>query len=141
MDTLPLADHTQLYRAIGLELSQTMGGSSGVLLAIFFAAAGDASSSGLPMREALQTGLDRMRMIGGANPGDRTMVDALLPALEALDQGLDKAAAAARKGAAFTATLSKAKAGRATYINAEQLHGHVDPGAEAVARLFEHLAS
>jgi len=141
MDTLPLADHTQLYRAIGLELSQTMGGSSGVLLAIFFAAAGDASSSGMPMREALQTGLDRMRMIGGANPGDRTMVDALLPALNALDQGLDKAAAAARKGAAFTATLSKAKAGRATYINAEQLHGHVDPGAEAVARLFEHLVS
>ena len=141
MDTLPLADHTQLYRAIGLELSQTMGGSSGVLLAIFFAAAGDASSSGMPMREALQTGLDRMRMIGGANPGDRTMVDALLPALEALDLGLDKAAAAARNGAAFTATLSKANAGRATYINAEQLQGHVDPGAEAVARLFEHLAS
>ena len=46
MDELPLADHTQLYRAIGLELSQTMGGSSGVLLAIFFAAAGDAASSG-----------------------------------------------------------------------------------------------
>ena len=40
MDRLPLADHTQLYRAIGLELSQTMGGSSGVLLAIFFAAEG-----------------------------------------------------------------------------------------------------
>ena len=36
IDTLPLADHTQLYRAIGQELSQTMGGSSGVLLAIFF---------------------------------------------------------------------------------------------------------
>ncbi len=141
MDTLPLADHTQLYRAIGLELSQTMGGSSGVLLAIFFAAAGDASSSGLPMREALQTGLDRMRLIGGANPGDRTMVDALLPALKSLDQGLAKAAEAARKGADYTATLSKANAGRATYINAEQLHGHVDPGAEAVARLFEHLAS
>lgn len=141
MDTLPLADHTQLYRAIGLELSQTMGGSSGVLLAIFFAAAGDASSSGLGMRAALQAGLGRMRQIGGADPGDRTMVDALLPALDALDGGLNKAAVAARKGAAYTATLTTAKAGRATYINAEQLEGHVDPGAEAVARLFEHLAS
>lgn len=141
MDTLPLADHTQLYRAIGLELSQTMGGSSGVLMAIFFAAAGDASSAGKPMREALQIGLDRMREIGGANPGDRTMVDALLPALEALNSGVAEAAKAARKGADYTATLTQAKAGRATYINAEQLEGHVDPGAEAVARLFEHLAS
>jgi triose/dihydroxyacetone kinase / FAD-AMP lyase (cyclizing) len=141
MDTLPLADHTQLYRAIGLELSQTMGGSSGVLLAIFFAAAGDASSSGKTMQEALIAGLDRMRQIGGANPGDRTMVDALLPALEALKNGLPAAAMAARKGAEYTATLTSAKAGRASYINAEQLDGHIDPGAEAVARLFEHLAS
>lgn len=140
MDSLPLADHTQLYRAIGLELSQTMGGSSGVLLAIFFAAAGDASSSGLPMRDSLCAGLDRMRQIGGANPGDRTMIDALAPALEALKTGLKPAAVAARKGAEYTATITQAKAGRATYISAEQLEGHVDPGAEAVARLFEHLA-
>ncbi len=140
MDTLPLADHTQLYRAIGLELSQTMGGSSGVLLAIFFAAAGDASASGLPMKEALDAGLNRMRQIGGANPGDRTMVDALLPALQELGQGTAAAAAAARIGANYTATLTSAKAGRASYINAEQLDGHIDPGAEAVARLFEHLA-
>ncbi|KAG1713690.1 Dihydroxyacetone kinase [Nymphon striatum] len=141
MDKLPLADQTQLYRAIGLELSQTMGGSSGVLLAIFFAAAGDASASGKPMRAALEAGLDRMRQVGGANPGDRTMVDALLPALEALDDGIGAAATAARKGADYTATLTLAKAGRATYINADQLNGHIDPGAEAVARLFEHLAS
>lgn len=141
MDTLPLADHTQLYRAIGLELSQTMGGSSGVLLAIFFAAAGDASSSGMPMKDALKMGLDRMQEIGGANPGDRTMVDALLPALQELGSGVEAAAAAARKGANYTATLTSAKAGRASYINAEQLDGHIDPGAEAVARLFEHLAS
>jgi dihydroxyacetone kinase len=141
MDTLPLADQTQLYRAIGLELSQTMGGSSGVLLAIFFAAAGDASASGQSMRAALQAGLERMRQVGGANPGDRTMVDALAPALDALDAGITSAASAARKGADYTATLTTAKAGRATYINAEQLEGHIDPGAEAVARLFEHLAS
>ena len=140
MDSLPLADHTQLLRAIGLELSQTMGGSSGILLPIFFAAAGDASSSGRSLREALQDGLDRMREIGGANPGDRTMIDALLPALDALKDGLKEAAFAARKGAEYTATLTTAKAGRATYINAEQLKGHVDPGAEAVARLFEALA-
>ncbi len=140
MDTLPLADHAQLFRAIGSELSQTMGGSSGVLLSIFFAAAGDASSSGRSLREALQEGLNRMREIGGANPGDRTMVDALLPALDALKGGLKQAALAARKGAEYTATLTTAKAGRATYLNPEQLKGHVDPGAEAVARLFEAIA-
>lgn len=140
MDSLPLADFTQLFRAIGQELSQTMGGSSGVLLAIFFAAAGDASSSGLQMRDALKAGLERMQQIGGAKPGDRTMIDALQPALEALGDGFGAAAAAARKGADHTATLSKANAGRASYLNAEQLMGHNDPGAEAVALLFEHLA-
>ncbi|KPB00240.1 dihydroxyacetone kinase subunit DhaK [Ahrensia marina] len=141
MDRLPLADHTQLYRAIGLELTQTMGGSSGVLLAIFFAAAGDGASSGLPMREALKLGLARMQEIGGAQLGDRTMVDALAPALDALETGLADAAEAARKGADHTASILQAKAGRAAYINAQQLEGHVDPGAEAVARLFEHLAA
>ncbi|MEY8120332.1 dihydroxyacetone kinase subunit DhaK [Falsihalocynthiibacter sp. BN13B15] len=139
LDRLPLADHTQLYRAIGQELSQTMGGSSGVLLAIFFTAAGDAVSSGLPMVEALKEGLKRMQHIGGAQVGDRTMVDALKPALDALSVGIAPAAEAARKGAIHTSTIVKAKAGRAAYINAEQLQGHIDPGAEAVARLFEHL--
>jgi dihydroxyacetone kinase len=137
---LPLADHTQLCRAIGLELSQAMGGSSGVLLAIFFAAASDGLSRGLPMREALQAGLDRMQEIGGARRGDRTMVDALAPALEVLDNGFGAAATAARAGADHTATIVKAKAGRASYVSAHQLEGHNDPGAEAVARLFEHLA-
>ena len=140
VDRLPLADHTQLYRAIGLELSQTMGGSCGALLAIFFAAAGDAASSGLPMREALQAGLRRMQEIGGARPGDRTMVDALAPALNVLEESLPQAAKAARAGADRTAHMSKANAGRASYVNAKHLVGHADPGAEAVARLFEHLA-
>jgi triose/dihydroxyacetone kinase / FAD-AMP lyase (cyclizing) len=141
VDHLPLADHTQLYRAIGLELSQTMGGSSGVLLAIFFAAAGDASSGGLTMRDALLAGLERMQEIGGARLGDRTMIDALHPALSALDAGLPAATQAARKGADHTATLLVAKAGRAAYVSADKLGGHIDPGAQAVARLFEALNS
>ena len=117
-----------------------MGGSSGVLLAIFFAATGDGASSGLPMREALNAGLMRMQEIGGAQLGDRTMIDALAPALDALEKGHAVAAIAARTGADHTATILKAKAGRASYINAKQLEGHNDPGAEAVARLFESLA-
>lgn len=140
MDDLPLADHTQLYRAIGLELSQTMGGSSGVLLAIFFAATGDAASSGMSLTDALQAGLARMQEIGGAQPGDRTMVDALYPALASLAEGgLGSAAKAAREGANRTGTMLRAKAGRAAYLNPDQLRGQIDPGAEAVARLFEAL--
>ncbi len=138
---LPLADATQLYRAIGLELSQTMGGSSGVLLAIFFAAVGDASASGQDTVGALKAGLDRIREVGGASPGDRTMIDALQPALQALPSGVAAAAAAARKGADLTATITKAKAGRASYISEASLRGHNDPGAEAVARLFEFMAA
>lgn len=141
LDRLPLSDHTQLFRAMGQELSQTMGGSSGVLLAIFFAAAGDGASSGLTIGEALKAGLSRMQEIGGARLGDRTMVDALSPALDALEKGFAPAAEAARAGADLTATLLHAKAGRAAYVNAKQLEGHVDPGAEAVARLFEYLAA
>ena len=141
MDRLPLADTTQLYRAIGQELSQTMGGSSGVLLAIFFAAAGDALANGANTVDALKAGLDRVAQVGGAQPGDRTMIDALQPALDALPHGLDAAASAARAGADSTAKITKAKAGRATYISEEKLAGHNDPGAEAVARLLEQIAA
>jgi dihydroxyacetone kinase len=140
LDRLPLADPTQLYRAIGTELSQTMGGSSGVLLAIFFAAAGDASASGKSLIGALEAGLDRVQQVGGAKPGDRTMIDALAPALKALPEGLAAAAKAARAGADKTATMTRAKAGRASYLSEDKLAGHVDPGAEGVARLFEFLA-
>ena len=140
MDRLPLADHTQLYRAIGLELSQTMGGSSGVLLAIFFAAAGDASASGANPIEALKAGLERVQQVGGARLGDRTMIDALSPGLRDLGQGVTQAAQAARNGADHTATIRHARAGRASYLSEASIFGHNDPGAEAVAVIFEKIA-
>lgn len=141
IDLLPLADLTQLYRAIGLELSQTMGGSSGVLLAIFFSAVGDALSSGMPNVKALKAGIIRVQEVGGASPGDRTMIDALSPALDALPQGVSAAAKAARQGADLTSKIVKAKAGRASYISEDRLRGHNDPGAEAVALLFEKMSA
>ncbi|MEO0767333.1 MAG: dihydroxyacetone kinase subunit DhaK [Pseudomonadota bacterium] len=140
LDRMPLADPTQLFRALSNELSQTMGGSSGVILAIFFGATGDACASGKPTPKALLAGLDRISHVGGAQIGDRTMIDALAPALEALPDGIAAAAAAARAGADGTATMGQAKAGRASYVPEENLLGHNDPGAEAVARLFEGLA-
>lgn len=140
LDRLPLADATQLFRAIGNELSQTMGGSSGVILAIFFGATGDACASGKPTPMALLAGLERISQVGGASLGDRTMIDALDPALRALGEGWAKAAEAARAGAESTAKMGRANAGRASYVPEENLIGHTDPGAEAVARLFEGLA-
>lgn len=139
LDALPLDDRPALCRAIGQTLSQSMGGSSGVLLAIFFSAAGEAATAGASVQDSLRAGLARMQEIGGARLGDRTMVDALAPALDALGAGLSAAAAAARAGADLTATIHRARSGRAAYVGAAQLAGHVDPGAEAVARLFEVL--
>lgn len=140
-DRMPLADMTQLLRAISTELSQTMGGSSGVLLAIFFGAAGDASARGKNMVGALKIGLERVCQVGGAAPGDRTMVDALMPALTALESDDLKAAAkAARDGADKTSKITRAQAGRSAYVAAENLSGHNDPGAEAVAIMFEAIS-
>jgi len=140
IDGMPFADTSALFRDISQKLSQTMGGSSGVLLAILFAAASEAASKGMDLAESLLEGLSRMQEIGGAGIGDRTMVDALLPALLSLNLGLPQAAKAAREGADDTASMLKARSGRASYVGADQLAGHVDPGAEAVARLFEALA-
>ena len=140
LDRMPLADLTQLFPALGNELSQTMGGSSGVILAIYFNAAGDACANGASVQKALVDGLDRVSQVGGANVGDRTMIDALAPALDALPSGIVAAAAAARAGADSTAGIHRAKAGRAAYVPEENLKGHNDPGAEAVALLFDALA-
>lgn len=140
LDRMPLADLTQLFPALGNELSQTMGGSSGVILAIYFNAAGDACANGALVPAALHAGLTRVSEVGGAKVGDRTMVDALAPALDALPDGITAAAKAARQGADSTAAIHRAKAGRAAYVPEENLKGHNDPGAEAVALLFEGLA-
>ena len=140
LDRMPLADLTQLFPALGNELSQTMGGSSGVILAIYFNAAGDACANGASVQKALVDGLDRVSQVGGASVGDRTMIDALAPALDALPSGIAAAAAAARKGANSTAAIHRAKAGRAAYVPEDNLRGHNDPGAEAVALLFDALA-
>ncbi len=139
LDRMPLADLTQLFPALGNELSQTMGGSSGVILAIYFNAAGDACANGAPVPTALVAGLKRVSQVGGASVGDRTMIDALSPALDALPNGIAAAAAAARAGADSTANIHRAKAGRAAYVPESNLKGHNDPGAEAVAVLFEGL--
>ncbi|MEP6565003.1 MAG: dihydroxyacetone kinase subunit DhaK [Mesorhizobium sp.] len=141
LDTLPLADPAATLAALGDILSASMGGSSGVLLSIFFTAAAQALDGGADIAKALLAGLERMTFYGGARLGDRTMIDALEPALKALDAvGLEDAATAARQGAEATAAMRKAKAGRSAYIGS-QLYGVVDPGACAVAEVFAAVSA
>ena len=91
--------------------------------------------------DVLLSGLAQMKQYGGADLGDRTLIDALQPALEALQKGdLHAAAQAARQGAEATAKMQKAGAGRSSYVNKENLEGVTDPGAVAVAEVFNTLA-
>lgn len=137
---LPLNNTAQLLQLVGERLATVMGGSSGVLMSIFFTAAGQAVHDGKSLPEALLRGLHQMKHYGGADLGDRTLIDALQPALEALrDSGLDAAASAAKAGAAKTATMQTAGAGRSSYVNSESLEGVTDPGAVAIAEVFAAL--
>lgn len=137
---LPLADPAAACRRIGQILSASMGGSSGVLLSIFFTAAGQKLADGGALPEALSEGLARMRFYGGAAPGDRTLIDALNPAIAALPAGVDAAAVAAHEGADATARMGRARAGRAAYLGGTDLTGIPDAGATAVAAVFSAFA-
>ncbi len=143
LDALPLADGAELLASLGDLKRRSMGGSSGVLLAIMLARAAEAYREGEGWVRSLAAGVDAMQTYGGAATGDRTMLDALVPALTALQSGasLDDAAKAARQGANATALMSRAGAGRSSYLDARSLSGINDPGAEAVARIFEALAN
>ncbi|WP_425066374.1 dihydroxyacetone kinase subunit DhaK [Reyranella sp.] len=137
---MPLARLDRFFAATSDALARSMGGSSGVLLAIFFSAASQSASGGASWQNSLSAGLAKMMAYGGAKPGDRTMIDAIAPALQALPQGLDEAAKAARAGADATARMPSARAGRSTYVSSSHLEGVPDPGAEAIAVLLEGLA-
>ncbi|MCT4714757.1 dihydroxyacetone kinase subunit DhaK [Enterobacteriaceae bacterium H18W14] len=137
---LPLNDPAALLELVGDRLATVMGGSSGVLMSIFFTAAGQKVGEQKPLPEALLFGLEQMKRYGGADLGDRTLIDALQPALEALrDKDLKAAVKAAQEGADATAQMQKANAGRSSYVNSGNLDGVKDPGAVAVAEVFAAL--
>ncbi|WP_337054317.1 dihydroxyacetone kinase subunit DhaK [Pseudoxanthomonas sp. USHLN014] len=142
-DTLSTGEQAGLAHELAALIEHSMGGSSGVLLSIMLTASAQALAESASWPEALERGIARMQETGGARQGDRTMLDALIPAIAALRErpgDLQAAAAAAREGAAATATMQKAQAGRSASVRAEALEGVVDPGAEAVARAFEAFA-
>ncbi len=141
LDRLPQADPPALARALAERIGRAAGGSSGVLASIFFAAAGAALAEGAGWPDALAEGVARVRAYGGAGPGDRTLLDALIPAIEAVKAGsLSNATSAASEGARATAGMSRAATGRSSYLAAGDLQGVQDPGAAAIALAFAALA-
>lgn len=142
IDTMPFAEPAALFAAISARLTTVMGGTSGVLAAVLFASTAGALREDPSIPSALGVGLARVSETSGAKEGDRTMLDALAPAVRALlaGEGLAGAADAARGGAEATASMREAKAGRASYVRKEALVGVPDPGAVAVSRVFAALA-
>jgi dihydroxyacetone kinase-like protein len=139
--------------AIGRHLISTVGGASGPLYGTLLRRAGkelgdEPVVTADQLRDALRAGVDGVAKLGGAAAGDKTMLDALLPAVDAFTGALDAggsaaqalaaAAGAADQGAEATTPL-RARKGRASYLG-ERSIGHQDPGATSAALLVNALA-
>ncbi|MYR91035.1 dihydroxyacetone kinase subunit L, partial [Streptomyces sp. SID685] len=123
----------------GRLLISTVGGASGPLYGTLLRRTGkalgeDPEVTEEQLAEALRTGVQGVMKLGGAAAGDKTMVDALLPAVDALGDGFAAARAAAEQGAEATVPLLAHK-GRASYLG-ERSIGHQDPGATSSALLM-----
>jgi phosphoenolpyruvate---glycerone phosphotransferase subunit DhaL len=142
----------RLLIVAGKTLVSTVGGASGPLWGSALRAAGrslgDADDfDGLALAGALDAAIAAVVDLGAAAPGDKTMVDALLPAAEALRRALDSdlpldvavasASEAAEEGARATVPLL-ARKGRASYLG-ERSIGHQDPGATSAALILRAL--
>ncbi|MEU6375762.1 dihydroxyacetone kinase subunit DhaL [Streptomyces sp. NPDC046909] len=127
----------------GRQLISTVGGASGPLYGTLLRRTGkalgdEAEVSEGQFAEALRAGVDAVMALGGAAPGDKTMIDTLVPAVDALGDGFAAARAAAEEGALATTPL-QARKGRASYLG-ERSIGHQDPGATSSALLIAGLS-
>lgn len=134
------APDSEVWRSLAAVFLDEVGGTSGPLFGLLFqeiARAQDgAQSPAALIRDGSASGLAAVQRVGEAEVGDRTIVDALHPAVAALSDGagLDAAAGAACHGALDTARL-RARMGRASYLG-ERAIGHPDPGSVGIALLF-----
>lgn len=143
-----------LFTKVGMTLVSTVGGAAGPLYGTFFlrfgAAAGDSTTlSPTEFATALRAGVEGVLARGKAEPGDKTMLDALLPAVDAVDaalaegrplgEALQSADTAAAAGRDATVPM-QARKGRASYLG-ERSIGHQDPGATSAALLVHTAAT
>jgi dihydroxyacetone kinase-like protein len=152
-DSAP-ADIPTLCKQVGMTLVRSVGGASGPLYGTFFlrmaTALGSADSVDAPgFAKALRAGVEGVVQRGRAEAGDKTMFDALAPAVDALDAALASgsglaaaladAAVAAEKGRDATEAMV-ARKGRASYLGQRSV-GHLDPGATSAAMLIAAAAT
>jgi dihydroxyacetone kinase-like protein len=142
-----------LLKAVGMALISKVGGAAGPLYGTFFmrmatTTTGKAELDLAGWTEAVAAGVAGVQQRGKAEPGDKTMIDALLPAVEALraaqsdgaeiPDALRRSADAARDGMLATIPL-QAKKGRASYLGPRSV-GHQDPGATSSELLLRAAA-
>jgi phosphoenolpyruvate---glycerone phosphotransferase subunit DhaL len=142
-----------LLKTVGMTLVSTVGGAGGPLYGTLFlqmgtASAGKSELSPDDWAAALEAGIAGVQARGKAEPGDKTMIDALLPGRDALKAALGggatfadalrQSAAAAEQGVQDTIPLV-ARKGRASYLG-ERSAGHQDPGATSSHLLLEAAA-
>ena len=149
LDTLEGDDVGAALKAVGMALVSSVGGAGGPLYGTFFLQAGQ-SAAGISELDtdgfaaAVRAGVDGVRARGKAEPGDKTMLDALIPAADALAEGgelvaaADRAADAAEEGMRATIPLV-ARKGRASYLG-DRSSGHQDPGATSSALMMRAAA-
>jgi dihydroxyacetone kinase-like protein len=143
----------ELFKGVGMTLVSTVGGASGSLYGTFFLEMGRNSPANMHLNaseveNAVRAGVDGVIARGHAAVGDKTMIDALEPAVTALTQALADglrlddsiaaAATAASTGRDSTEPLV-ARKGRASYLG-DRSAGHIDPGAASAAILVAALA-
>jgi phosphoenolpyruvate---glycerone phosphotransferase subunit DhaL len=147
LDAEPPDSPSALFKKVGMTLISKVGGASGPLYGTAFlrmAASAEPSIDTAGFAKVLRAGLDGVVARGKAQLGDKTMVDALAPAVDALDaavaagasqkEALRAAADAAEKGREATVPLV-ARKGRASYLG-ERSAGHPDPGATSTTLLL-----
>lgn len=147
-----------IFKITGMALVSTVGGASGPLYGTAFLKAasvgnGKTDLSLSDFKVILEAAINGIKMRGGANKGDKTMLDALIPALEAVDKGLQEgipdlevlrnAYEAASQGVEFTKTIA-ARKGRASYLGDRSI-GFQDPGATSscliIKSVYEYVSS
>jgi phosphoenolpyruvate---glycerone phosphotransferase subunit DhaL len=153
LDGLENGDVGTLLKTVGMALISSVGGAGGPLYGTLFLQMGTATAGKSELepedwRAALEAALAGVQMRGKAEPGDKTMVDALMPGkdglAEALSEGaafadaLRRSAAAAEEGMRATVPLV-ARKGRASYLG-ERSAGHQDPGATSTYLLLKTAA-
>ncbi len=152
LDEAPAAAADELFKRTGMTLVSTVGGASGPLYGTLFLRLGTSlgaveSASPAAFGAALRAGLEGVVQRGKAEAGDKTMYDALAPAVAAFEgAAASDASATDAAHAAFAAAVAGrdatvplvARKGRASYLG-ERAVGHPDPGATSTALLFQAL--